>query len=98
MERPPRQGEERGGRRGSPQALTGGVSALRLLHAHLSLASGQRSKNPANCSLDVCLGCEPVQVGLLFGAGAWDSLGPDESFAGSPAGEPGAVRVTRPSL
>src|SRR5437773_2430828 len=27
MERPPRQGEERGGRRGSPQALTGGVSA-----------------------------------------------------------------------
>src|SRR5690606_16282701 len=30
--RPPRQGEERGGRRGSPQALTGGVSAPRLLH------------------------------------------------------------------
>src|SRR5690606_38483904 len=27
---PPRQGEERGGRRGSPQALTGGVSARRL--------------------------------------------------------------------
>src|SRR5690606_12082510 len=31
-ERPPRQGEERGGRRGSPQALTGGASARRLLH------------------------------------------------------------------
>jgi hypothetical protein len=42
MERPPRQGEERGGRRGSPQALTGGVSASRLLHAHAPRARGQR--------------------------------------------------------
>ncbi|GAA1280705.1 hypothetical protein GCM10009634_25950 [Saccharothrix xinjiangensis] len=31
MERPPRQGEERGGRRGSPQVLTGGVSAKRIV-------------------------------------------------------------------
>src|SRR5437773_2527094 len=39
---PPRQGEERGGRRGSPQALTGGVSALRLLHELVGWASGER--------------------------------------------------------
>jgi hypothetical protein len=44
MERPPRQGEERGGRRGSPQALTGGVSASRLLHAHALRGSGYARK------------------------------------------------------
>src|SRR4051812_38040441 len=61
MERPPRQGEERGGRRGSPQALTGGVSAPRLLHAHPARASCARPKIPANCSLVVRRGGEPVQ-------------------------------------
>jgi hypothetical protein len=54
-ERPPRQGEERGGRRGSPQALTGGVSANRLLHGLLRRASGrgQNSGRRVTCGSPV---------------------------------------------
>src|SRR3954471_16371221 len=59
---PPRQGEERGGRRGSPQALTGGVSALRLLHELVGWASGEREISPWS----VTSGLGDVRSGAVF--------------------------------
>jgi hypothetical protein len=87
---PPRQGEERGGRRGSPQALTGGVSALRLLHELGGWASGS-GKFPRGVSLRA--GVTFVRVVLPVGIGGCAAL----SGAWPQVHSPGGC-VWRPAL